>query len=128
MRPYPISIQPIQNLGGVDTYAIRNSSTHARNQYHTPSILKPHHLPGNRLRRHEHSRHIDAHHVIAVLRTVLQRRRLLLDPRCGNQAVHAPVLVCDLLHDLVQLLYISDIDASVGERSAQLGLGALLDA
>jgi hypothetical protein len=38
------------------------------------------------------------------------------------------VLVGDLLHDLVQLLYISDIDAAVGERGAQLGLGALLDA
>jgi hypothetical protein len=37
------------------------------------------------------------------------------------------MLVGDLLNDLVQLLYISDIDAAVGERGAQLGLGALLD-
>ena len=36
--------------------------------------------------------------------------------------------VRDLLDDIVQLLYVADVDPAVGEGGAEFGLGAFLDA
>ena len=81
------------------TYTIRNSPTHTSNQNHTPAIPKPNHLPRHRLRSHKDPRNVNTHHIIAILRRILQSRRLLLNPCSGNQAIQAAVFDGDFLDD-----------------------------
>jgi hypothetical protein len=115
------------NERGKKTYAISNSSAHTRNHNNTAAIAKPHHLFRHRLRRHKAPRHIHAHHRIAVLRCILQRRGLLLDSCCGDEAIEAAMRGGDVFDDGVQLLDVAHVDSPVGERGAEFVLRTLLD-
>jgi hypothetical protein len=102
------------------TNPIRNTSTHTRNEHDASSVTKPNHLPSNRLSSHECTRDIDTHHLVTVFCCVVQGWRLLLDARSGDQTIQALVLICDFLHDGIQGIDLTDIDAPVGKRGPQL--------
>lgn len=114
--------------GKGQTYPIRNMPTHRRNERHTPSIPMPNHLLRNRLRRHHDPRDIDRKHPIRVLSRILQRRRLLLDPRRSNQAIHPTLRIRDCAHDLVQRRHIPHVNLPIMQRGPQLLSRPLLDA
>lgn len=49
------------------TYPIRNGPTHASDHGNTTSVAEANHLLRHRLRGHEHTRHINIKHGVAVL-------------------------------------------------------------
>jgi hypothetical protein len=102
------------------TYPIRNTPTHTRDHYNTPALAKPYHLLRHRLRTHKHARDIHLEHAIRILGSILQCRRLLLDPRRSNQPVHAAFRVRNLLYNHVQRGHVAHVDLPVCER----GVGA----
>jgi len=92
--------------------------THGRNKSHTTTSFPANHLLRDSLRRHEHARDVDLEHRVRILSSVVQRRSLLLNPRCREQSIHPALLVRDALHNLVQLHYVPDIDLAVVQRRA----------
>lgn len=78
----------------------------------------PNHLLRHRLRRHHDSRNINRKHPIRIFSTILQRRRLLLDPRRSNKPIHSPLGLRNRTHNPVQLRYIPDINLPIMQRSA----------
>lgn len=71
------------------------------------------HLFGHALCSHENTREVYLKHGICVLCSVVQRRRLLLDSRCRNQAVEFTLGLGDVANDLVESWHIADVDLSI---------------
>ena len=110
------------------THPVRNRPAHAGDHGNAASIPEPDDLLRDRLRRHEHPRHVDREHGVGVLGRVVERGRLLLDARRGQQPVQAALRVADRLDGLLQVRDVAHVDAPVVERRAEFFGGALLDA
>lgn len=95
------------------TYPISDRPTHTSNHHNTAPIPKPNHLFRRGLCSHETPRNIDTHHQIAILRSILQRGRFLLNPRRSNQTIQSLICIRDLLDNGIQLFHIPDIDPAV---------------
>jgi hypothetical protein len=132
MRPWGCEL-----VGGVEwggegevgerAYPIRNRPAHTRNHDYTSAISKFDHLFRTRLGRHEDTRDIDLEHAIRIFRSVVQRRGLLLDTRCSDEAIEASFRVRDVLDDLVECGDVADVDLTVVEGGVEVFLGALGD-
>lgn len=95
------------------TYPIGNCAAHAGDHGNATSVTKANHLLGHSLRGHEHTRHVDLEHGVAVLGRVLQSWSFLLDTRRSHQAVHAALSVGDGFDHAVEQLSVPHIDATV---------------
>lgn len=100
------------------TYPVCNGTRHGSNHGNATAIAPPDHLTRHSLRSHEDTGHIDLEHRVGVLSAVVQRRGLLLDTSCGDQAIEMAVGLGDVANDLVQLRDIADVDLSVVEGIA----------
>lgn len=78
-----------------------------------PPPPKANHLPRHRLRSHKHPRHIHLQQPVRIVRRVLQRRRLLLHARRGDEPVQPPVRGRNRLDDLVEQACVADVNATV---------------
>ena len=62
---------------------------------------------------HEDTGHVDLEHHVRVCLCVVESGGLLLDASGCDQAVQSPLGIADALNDLVQALYVSDVDLAV---------------
>lgn len=106
---------------------ISHRTTHTPNEHHASRPAIFHHNPRHRLRRHKHPRDINPHHLIRVLPTILQRGRLLLNPRRGNQSIHPALLLRNPLYHFIKGILIAHVDAMVSDARPKLLGGALGD-
>lgn len=104
---------------------VRNRAAHASNQHQTARLVKPSHLSGDSLRRHEHSRDVDGKHLVRILHGVVQGRSLLLDASTSYQAVQTAILIGNLLDGRVQADVVSHVDSVICYTGTQLVLCAI---
>ena len=83
------------------TYPIRNSPRHARDKDYASALAELDHLLCSCLRSHHHTCDVDSEHAIRILGRVFQGWRFLLNPSSCYQSIKPPLLIGNLLDNLV---------------------------
>lgn len=111
--------------GGIErSYAICDTSAHARYHDNASSIAKSYHLLCGCLRTHKYTRQVDLKHAVRIRSCVLECRCFLIDARRSDEAVQATLLVANLFHNLVEVIYVAHINLAVRKGCVELFLGA----